>query len=61
MYGQGNLFSRFLKNNYLLKMAKEFTKKLANKGATIRYQMDRDMSNAQISKSLGIPESTIRY
>ena len=42
-------------------MAKEFTKKLTNKGAAIRYQMDRGMTNAQISKSLGIPESTIRY
>ena len=31
-------------------MAKEFTKKLTNKGAAIRYQMDRGMTNAQISK-----------
>ena len=42
-------------------MAKKFTKKLTNKGEAIRYQMDRGMTNAQISKTLGIPESTIRY
>ena len=42
-------------------MAKEFTEKLTNKGAAIRYQMDRGMTNAQIPKSLVIPESTIRY
>ena len=42
-------------------MVKQFTKKLTNKGAAIRYQMDRGMTNAQISKSLGIPESTVRY
>ena len=42
-------------------MAKQFTKKLTNKGAAIRYQMDRGMTNSQISKSLGIPESTVRY
>ena len=36
-------------------------KKFTNKGAAIRFQMDRGMSNAQISKTLGIPESTIRY
>ena len=34
---------------------------MTNKGAAIRYQMDRGMTNAQISKSLGVPESTIRY
>ena len=28
-------------------MAKQFTKKLTNKGAAIRYQMDRGMTNAQ--------------
>ena len=33
-------------------MAKEFTKKLTNKGAAIHYQIDRGMTNAQISKSL---------
>ena len=42
-------------------MAKEYMKKMTNKGAAIRYQMDRGMTNAQISKSLGVPESTIRY
>ena len=42
-------------------MAKPFIKKLSKKGAAIRYQMERGLSNAQISKSLGIPESTIRY
>ena len=42
-------------------MAKEFTKQLANKGAAIRYQMDRGMTNTLISKSLGIPESNISY
>ena len=42
-------------------MVKEFRKKLKNKGTTILFQMDRGMFNAQISKTLGIPESTIRY
>ena len=42
-------------------MAKQFIKKFTNKGSAIRFQMDRGMSNAQISKTLGIPESTIRY
>lgn len=42
-------------------MAKQFTKKLTNKGAEICYQMDRGMTNAQISKSRGIQESTVRY
>ena len=42
-------------------MAKEFTKKLTNKGAVFRFQMDRGLTDAQISKSLWIPESTIRY
>ena len=42
-------------------MAKIFFKKLSKKGAAIKYQMDRGLSNAQISKSLGIPESTVRY
>jgi len=42
-------------------MAKEFLKKLTNKGAAIRHQMERGMTNAQISRSLGIPESTVRY
>jgi len=40
-------------------MAKEF-KKLTGK-ETIRYKMDKGMTNAQISKTLGIPESTIRH
>ena len=42
-------------------MAKEYMKKMTNKGAAIRHQMDRGMTNVQISKSLGVPESTIRY
>ena len=42
-------------------MVKSFIKKLSKKGAAIKYQMDRGLSNAQISKSLGIPESTVRY
>ena len=41
-------------------MAKKFLKKLTNKGEAIKYQMERGLSNAQISKTLGIPESTIR-
>ena len=36
-------------------MAKEFTEKLTNKGVAIRYKIDRGMTDAQISKSLGIP------
>ena len=42
-------------------MAKKFLKKLTHKGEAIKFQMERGLSNAQISKSLGIPESTIRY
>ena len=42
-------------------MAKKFLKKLTNKGEAIKCQMERGLSNAQISKTLGIPESTIRY
>ena len=42
-------------------MAKKYFKKLTHKGETIKYQMERGLSNAQISKTLGIPESTIRY
>ena len=42
-------------------MVKSFIKKLSKKGAAIKYQMDRGLSNAQISKSLGIPELTVRY
>ena len=42
-------------------MAKQFIKKLTNKGEAIRYQMDLGMTNAQISKMLKIPESTVRY
>ena len=42
-------------------MAKTFFRNLSKKGAAIKYQMERGLSNAQISKSLGIPESTIRY
>ena len=34
---------------------------MTNKGEAIRFQMERGLSNAQISKTLGIPESTIRY
>ena len=36
-------------------MAKKFCKKLTKKGAAIRYQMDKGMTNAQISQTLGIP------
>ena len=42
-------------------MAKKFFKKLIHKGEAIKYQMKRSLSNAQISKTLGIPESNIRY
>ena len=38
-------------------MAKKSLKNLSKKGAAIVYQMERGLSNAQISKSLGIPES----
>ena len=43
------------------KMAKQFIKKLTKKGATIKFQIDRGMSNSEISRSLGPPESTVRY
>ena len=42
-------------------MVKQFIKKLTQKGSAIRFQMDRGMTNAKISKSLGVPESTVRY
>ena len=42
-------------------MAKKYFKKLTHKGEAIKYQMERGLSNAQISRTLGIPESTIRY
>ena len=42
-------------------MVKKFFKKLTHKGEAIKYQMERGLSNAQISRTLGIPESTIRY
>ena len=42
-------------------MVKQFIKKLTQKGSAIRFQMDRGMSNSEISKSLGVPESTVRY
>ena len=42
-------------------MSKKFLKKIKKKGETIRFQMERGFSNAQILKTLGIPESTIRY
>ena len=42
-------------------MVKKFFKKLTHKGEAIKYQMERGLSNAQIFKTLGIPESTIRY
>ena len=42
-------------------MAKTNIKKLTNKGAAIKFQMERGMSNAAISRSLGISESTVRY
>jgi len=43
------------------KMVKQFIKKLTKKGAAIKFQMDRGMSNSEISRSLGVPESTVRY
>ena len=42
-------------------MVKTFIKNLSKKGATIKYQMERGLSNTKISKSLGMPESTVRY
>ena len=42
-------------------MVKKCIKNLSKKGAAIKFQMERGFSNAQISKSLGIPESTVRY
>ena len=42
-------------------MVKKFIKNLTQKGSAIKHQMERGLTNAQISKSLGIPESTVRY
>ena len=45
----------------LKKMIMTFIKKLANKGSTNKFQMERGMSNREIAKSLGIVEFTVRY
>ena len=42
-------------------MAKEYIKKMTNKGVAVSYQMDIGLTNAKISETLGVPESTIRY
>ena len=42
-------------------MVKKFIKNLTQKGSAIKNQMEMGLSNAQISKFLGIPESTVRY
>ena len=42
-------------------MAKTNIKKLTNKVAAIKFVMERGMSNAVISKSFGISESSILY
>ena len=42
-------------------MVKKFIKNLSQKGSAIKHQMERGLSNTQISKSLGISESTVRY
>ena len=42
-------------------MAKKFIKKLTNKGASIKYQIAKELSGHQMSKSLGMPKSTMRY
>ena len=52
-------FREFKKNNNL-KNGEDIFQEVIKKGKEI-YQMDRGLSNAQISKSLGIPESTVRY
>ncbi len=49
------IYFRELLNNNNLKMAKEFIKNLTQKGSAIKHQMERGLTNAQISKSLGIP------
>ena len=45
----------------IIKKNKQFIKKSTKKGATIKFQMDRGMSNSEISRSLCPPESTVRY
>ena len=42
-------------------MEKQFIKKLTKKGAAIKFKMDRGMSNSEISRSFGAPESPMRY
>ena len=42
-------------------MVKEFRSKLANKVQFILFQIGGDISKSKISKTLGIPESVIRY
>ena len=41
----------------MVKMYRKFT----YKGTAIRFQMDRGLTNRQISKTLGVSESLVRY
>ena len=36
-------------------------RKITDKGTAIRFQMDRGLTNRQISKTLGVSESLVRY
>ena len=36
-------------------------RKITDKGAAIRFQIARGLTNAQISKTLGVCESLVRY
>ena len=55
------IYFRDYKKIIIIKNGEKVLKKMTNKGEAIRFQMERGLSNAQISKTLGIPESTIRY
>ena len=36
-------------------------RKITDKGTAIRFQMDRGLTNREISKTLGVSESLVRY
>ena len=53
------IYIRDFTKKLIIKMTKKL-KKIDNKGEAIFYQMDKSMTNDQISKTLLIAESTIR-
>ena len=54
------IYFRDFKTKIIIKIAKKLNK-IDQQREAIRYQMDKGMANNQISKTLRIPESNIRY